>query len=307
MGNGETRVFKETAALGKELKKLGGDLLGAVSDAKAAIYFDWDNWWALNCTAGPTMDLEYKAQVLDYYKALHGLNIPVDFVGANDGLDKYKLLIAPVLYMTKTGYDEKVRRFVEHGGTFVTTFFSGIVDEHDLVITGGYPGKLRDILGIWAEEIDALPRDKENSFDYNGRTYPARLLCDLIHPEGAKELGAYQKDFYAGMPAVTVNEFGKGRAYYVATRSDEHFFRAFLEDVCRECGIKPLFERADGMEATVRENENGRFLFLLNHGDRVLEVRAEETCVDLLTEERVSGGEEIRIEPKDVKIMRITQ
>ena len=47
-----------------------------------------------------------------------------------------------------------------------------------------------------------------------------------------------------------------------ATRSDEHFFRAFLEDVCRECGIKPLFERADGMEATVRENENGRFLFL---------------------------------------------
>ncbi len=307
VGNGETRVFKETAALGKELKKLGGDLLGAVSDAKAAIYFDWDNWWALNCTAGPTMDLEYKAQVLDYYKALHGLNIPVDFVGANDGLDKYKLLIAPVLYMTKTGYDEKVRRFVEHGGTFVTTFFSGIVDEHDLVITGGYPGKLRDILGIWAEEIDALPRDKENSFDYNGRTYPARLLCDLIHPEGAKELGAYQKDFYAGMPAVTVNEFGKGRAYYVATRSDEHFFRAFLEDVCRECGIKPLFERADGMEATVRENENGRFLFLLNHGDRVLEVRAEETCVDLLTEERVSGGEEIRIEPKDVKIMRITQ
>ena len=107
VGNGDTRVFRETAKLGKELQRLGDFVLGAVTEAKAAIYFDWDNWWALTCTAGPTVDLDYKAQILDYYQALHTQNIPVDLVGAEDDLSKYKLLIAPLLYMTKTGYDEK--------------------------------------------------------------------------------------------------------------------------------------------------------------------------------------------------------
>lgn len=307
VGNGETRVFRETAKLGKELSKLGNILLGAVTEAKAAIYFDWDNWWALTCTAGPSIDLDYKAQILDYYKALHTLNIPVDFVGAEDDLGKYKLLIAPVLYMTKTGYDEKIRRFVRDGGTFITTFFSGIVDEHDLVITGGYPGRLRDILGIWAEEIDALPENKENCFDYNGGRYPARLLCDLVHSEGARELGAYQKDFYVGMPAVTVNDFGKGKAYYVATRSDAAFYSLFLQDVCEECGIMSLLESVEGVEVTVRENENGRFLFLLNHNDTFTRIRMEEDCEDLLTGESISKGTRIKMGPKDVKILKTGQ
>lgn len=307
VGNGETRVFKETAALGRELKKLGGIMLGASVDAKAAIYFDWDNWWALTCTAGPTQDLDYRAQILDYYQALHALNIPVDIVGAGDDLSRYKLLIAPLLYMTKTRYDEKVRRFVKDGGIFVTTFFSGIVDENDLVITGGYPGRLRDILGIWAEETDALPKDKENCFDYHGASYTAKLLCDLVHPEGAKALGAYQKDFYAGMPAVTVNEFGRGKAYYVATRSDADFYRQFLKDLCGECGVTPLLKHAEGVEVTARENENGRFLFLLNHGDTCAEVLIEEDCTDLLSDGSVTGGTRIRIEPKDVKILKLSR
>lgn len=307
VGNGETRVFKETAALGKELEKLGGALLGGAADAKAAIYFDWDNWWALNCTAGPTMDFDYKEMILDYYQALHSLNIPVDFVGAEDSLDKYRLFIAPLFYMTKSGYDDKVRKFVEAGGTFITTFFSGIVDEHDLVITGGYPGRLRDILGIWAEEIDALPLDKENCFDYSGSMYPARLLCDLIHPEGARVLGAYQKDFYAGMPAVTVNTFGKGKAYYVATRSDAGFYARFLQDVCAECGISPLLEHVEGVEAAMRENENGKFLFLLNHGDARAKVQIEHDCAELLTGVTVRGMTRIEIEPKDVKILKLIQ
>lgn len=307
VGNGDTRVFRETAKLGKELQRLGDFVLGAVTEAKAAIYFDWDNWWALTCTAGPTVDLDYKAQILDYYQALHTQNIPVDLVGAEDDLSKYKLLIAPLLYMTKTGYDEKIRKFVREGGIFVTTFFSGIVDEHDLVITGGYPGKLRDILGIWAEEIDALPEDKENCFDYNGSRYPARLLCDLIHSEGARALGTYQKDFYAGMPAVTVNEFGKGKAYYVATRSDAAFYRLFLQDVCEECSITPLLGDVEGVEVTVRENENGRFLFLLNHNDAFAEVYIEETCSDLLTDETFFEGTRIKMEPKGVKILKISR
>ena len=305
VGTGDTRVFREIAALGKELEKLGDATLGASVEARAAVYFDWDNWWALIHTAGPTTDLDYKEQILDYYRAFYDLNIPVDFVGAEDDLGGYRLLVAPVLYMVKEGYDEKIRRFVADGGIFVTTFFSGIVDEHDLVVTGGYPGRLRDILGIWVEEIDALPRDKENSFIYNGSRYPARLLCDLLHTEGAKALASYQEDFYAGMPAVTVHAFGKGKAYYVAARSDAEFYNQFLQDVCKDdCGIRPLLMQTRGVEVVLRKNEKGSYLFLLNHNDAFSRVWLEDGCTDMLSGEYIHGGREIKLAPKDVRILQ---
>lgn len=304
VGNGETRVYREVAALGKELEQLGDATLGAVTNAKIAIYFDWDNWWALNFTAGPSADLNYKEEVFCFYQALYGMNVPIDFVGAEDALDQYQILIAPVLYMTKPGYDEKIRKFVTDGGTFVTTFFSGIVDEHDLVVTGGYPGRLRDILGIWAEEIDALPREKENSFIYKGQTYPARLLCDLIHLEASESLGEYQSDFYAGMPAVTVNQFGKGRAYYVATHSNEAFYLEFLSDLCRKCNMESLHERVEGLEVTVRENEQGKYLFFLNHNDNAVQTVLEDDFLELLTNEIYKKGAVLKIKEKDVKILK---
>ena len=276
VGTNETRVFREVKALGAELKELGEQTLGAVTDAKAAIYFDWDNWWAIECSAGPNCDLKYKDEIYNYYQALYKLNIPVDIVGPEDDLGKYQLLIAPILYMTKTGYDEKIRTFVKNGGTFVTTFFSGIADEHDLIVTGGYPGKLRDIMGIWVEESDALPSGAENHFTYRGKAYPAKLLCDLSHLEGAEALSVYEEDFYAQMPAITKNQFGDGRAYYVATRSSEEFYQTLMADICEECGVESLLAPQENLEVTMRRNENGRFLFLLNHADREQETVIKE-------------------------------
>ncbi len=43
--------------------------------------------------------------------------------------------------------------------------------------------------------------------------YQVRHLCELIHIESAQALATYRDDFYAGRPAVTVNAFGKGKAW----------------------------------------------------------------------------------------------
>ena len=305
VGTNETRVFREVKALGAELKELGEQTLGAVTDAKAAIYFDWDNWWAIECSAGPNCDLKYKDEIYNYYQALYKLNIPVDIVGPEDDLGKYQLLIAPILYMTKTGYDEKIRTFVKNGGTFVTTFFSGIADEHDLIVTGGYPGKLRDIMGIWVEESDALPSGAENHFTYRGKAYPAKLLCDLSHLEGAEALSVYEEDFYAQMPAITKNQFGDGRAYYVATRSSEEFYQTLMADICEECGVESLLAPQENLEVTMRRNENGRFLFLLNHADREQETVIKEAGCGLLEKQEYAAGDVVSVPAKGVQIIKL--
>lgn len=307
VGTNQTRVYREAQALGKELERIGEETLGAVTEAEVAVYFDWDNWWAIECSAGPSCELKYKDEVYLYYEALHSLNIPADIVGEEDDLERYKVLIAPILYMTKPGYDEKIRRFVKKGGVFVTTFFSGIVDEHDLVITDGYPGRLRDILGIWVEESDALPHGVQNEFSYQGIVYPAKLLCDLSHPEGAEVLSTYEKDFYQGMPAITKNSFGKGEAYYVATRSDRAFYEKFIGTLCKEAGIRPVAEPQKKLEATIRSNENGRYLFLLNHGEEMLSVILEYSGKELLSGNTYQAGEKVKLPAKGVFILSLQE
>lgn len=305
VGHENTRVFREIAELGTELEKIGSLTLGARTDAKAAIVFDWDNWWSTSYSAGPSINLRYCDEILNYYKAFHNLNVPVDIISVEDDISQYSLVVAPLLYMVKSGHDEKLRSFVKNGGSFLTTFFSGYVDEHDLVTTGGYPGRLRDILGIWVEEEDALPENDENSFTYEGTAYPAILLCDLLHTEGAEALCFYEKDFYAGMPVLTRNRFGNGYAYYVAARSNAGFYRHLIDNICKEAGIKPLMETPELIEVTQRRNENGTFLFFLNHDTKAHDISLNCAGTDILTDQVYQSGGYLKLEAKGVAIIQV--
>ena len=303
VGNENTRVFREIAALGKELEEIGDLTLGSRTKAKIGLLFDWDNWWSIEYSAGPSCELRYLTEFGRYYESLRKMNYDVDIIGMDDALEPYAIVIAPVLYMVKGDYDEKIRSYTRNGGTFVTTFFSGIVQENDLVTLGGYPGKLRDIMGIWVEEIDALPNGEKNEFTYEGEKYPAKLLCDIIHTEGAKSLSEYEKDFYAGSPAATVNSFGKGKAYYIGTASSEAFYQKLLTEICEDAGVTPVLKTPEMVEVTSRENEKGRYLFVMNHADESKKISLSGNYKDIITGKNYHEQEMV-LPGKDVAILR---
>ncbi len=304
-GTEHTRVFREISVLGGELEQIGKRTMGMRTKSDVALIMDWDNWWAIEYSAGPSVELKYLNEFGRYYEALRKMNYNVDIISPEDDLTPYRVVIAPVFYMVKGDCDEKIRSFVKKGGSFVTTFFSGIVQENDLVMPGGYPGSLRDILGIWVEEQDALPKDQYNHFTYKGKTYPAELLCDLLHPETARQIDedGYHEDFYQGFPVLTKNELGEGSAYYVATASNEAFYKEFLKDVCEEKGVLPVMELPEGVEATSRENDQERIVFLLNHNDTETEIDLPYPCQDLLTNEILAAGKLV-LTPKDVRLLQ---
>lgn len=229
----------------------------------------------------------------------------MDVISVEDDLSGYALVTAPMLYMCKDGFDGKLRKFVEGGGFFLTTYFSGYVEDHDLVVTGGYPGRLKDILGIWVEESDALPEGEGNRFLYGGKEYRAEILCDLLHLQGAEALSVYEEDFYAGMPVLTAHSYGKGKAFYMAARSGDDFYEEFIKDLCEEAGIRPIMEAPQQIEVTMRENGNGKFLFLLNHGEDTQEAVLPCGGEDLLTGGRYGKGEKLRLGKKDVAILKV--
>ncbi|WP_339219942.1 beta-galactosidase [Paenibacillus sp. FSL W7-1279] len=292
VGHEHTRVFRECAELGKELQQLGDRILDARSDAKVAIIYDWENRWGIDLSSGPTVALNYVNEVHKYYDALHQLHIQTDMISVEEDFRKYDVVIAPVMYMAKQGFAERVEAFVSRGGTFVTTFFSGIVNENDLVTLGGYPGELRKVMGVWAEEIDALLPGQQNQMVLRGRkgqlegTYDCGILCDVIHAEGAEVVAEYGSDYYQGMPSLTVNSFGQGKAWYVATSPEPKFLKDLMQTICNDHGIEPVLKAPEGVEVTKRVKEGVEFTFVLNHmPESKLVPLAGETYVDLLTGE----------------------
>ncbi|WP_145319063.1 beta-galactosidase [Paenibacillus xylanexedens] len=309
-GHENTRVFREVAELGKELQILGDTTLGATVESKVAIVFDWDNWWAIEKSSGPTVALNYVDQIHKYYAAFFRRNIQVDIVSVDTDISKYDIVLAPVLYMVKPGFAAKLEKYVAAGGTFLTTFFSGIVNENDLVTTGGYPGELRKLLGIWVEEIDALLPEQKNRIvlkeaygDLQGE-YGCGMLCDLLHSEGAEVIAEYGDDFYKGMPVVTRNTFGQGEAWYVASDPDERFLDGLLGQLAAAKNVESLLATPEGVEVSARTKDGKPYLFVMNHNASTQSYDlGTAKAHDLLTDRELSGS--VEIEARGVQLLEM--
>lgn len=291
VGHEDTRVFRETAALGAELAQLS-DIIGTQTQSQVAVIFDWDNYWALEYTSGPTVDLKYVEQIHRYYRYFHEQNIAVDLVPVDADLSKYKLVAAPVLYMIKEGMQERLTDFVKQGGSLLTTYMSGIVDQSDNVHLGGYPGPLRELAGIWVEEIDALAPEQSNGVSLVNEelTGTSNLVSDLIHLENAEALAHYTSNFYAGMPAVTKNTFGDGTVYYFGGQLEDQLQDQLFKTIVKETDITPVIEEATKLEIACRENEEAKFFVIINFHEEAQPLPAMFVGkTDLLTGEVLSS------------------
>jgi beta-galactosidase len=264
-GSENTRVFRDVAELGRRLKSLD-DLVGADTPARAALIHDYQVRWALEDAKGFLQDKTgYGETLISHYRPFWKRGIPLDVIDLRQTLDKYRLVIAPMLYMLREGAAERIDAFVQQGGTFVATYVTGYVNESALAFPGGFPGPLKETLGLWSEEIDALYSGESNSVEWNGKSYRAFDLCELIHARGAEALGVYGGDFYAGRPALTLNRRGKGRSYFIAARTGEDFLDDFYRHACAEAGVTPLYgDLPEGVTAQIRSNGEKDFVFLLN-------------------------------------------
>lgn len=264
-GRTDTRAFKEVARLGHDLKKVVSIIKGAKTNAKVGILFDWSNFWSFEYVDGITKDFQYVPIILDYYRQFYERNIPTDVISVDDDFSQYDLIVAPVLYMVKPGLGEKINHFVHVGGNFITSFMSGMVNSSDNVYTGGYPGPLKDVTGIWVEESDAVVPGHQTKISFDDQEYSANLVCDLIHLEGAKAIATYANEFYAGTPAVTENKYGNGNVWYVGSRLEHAGLAKVIDRVIQVSGVKPLVEQASSLEITERiTKDNQKLYFVLN-------------------------------------------
>ena len=217
-----------------------------------------------------------------------------------------------MLYMLLPGVAERLTEWVRKGGTLVGTFLTGIADENDLVFEGGWPGPLRPMFGIWAEEIDYLYEDESNRLiSGQGNTaglsgeYKLMHACDLIHAESAQVQATYGDDFYAGRPCLTRNRFGAGTAWYVAAFSEQRLFDDLHARLVRDLGIRRALDAdlPEGVTAQVRTDGTTRYVFLMNFTKAEKSVDLGPAAfADAVGGGRVSGV--CRLEPYGVRVLK---
>ena len=311
-GHDNTRVFKDVSKVGSVLKQLK-EIKGSTTESEVAIIYDIENRWAIDDLQGLKKDKKgYVESCQEAYKVFWENGVSVDVINMDCDLSKYKLVIAPMLYMIRPKVAERISEFIKNGGTFVTTYFSGIVDENDLCFLGGFPGPLRKATGIWAEETDSLYDNEVNYIDFKDSnidglkgSYEVKDYCDLIHAETAEILGVYKSDFYANMPALTVNNYGKGKAYYIAARTKEDFNNDFYSKLIKELNIKSVIDGKlpNGVTAQMRCNEKYEFIFLMNFTEEEKTVNLEnKNYIDMISGEDI--GKEIHLDKYGIKILK---
>jgi beta-galactosidase len=308
-GRADTRVFREVAELGAQLERLGGSTLGARTPARVAMLFDWDSWWALEISDGPSRLVRYQPVVLAYYTALWQAGVDVDVVPVTADLSRYDVVLVPALHMLKGDLARRLEEVARRGGSVLATFLSGRVDENDNAFLMDVPGPLGPLMGIRIDEWDAREPEFVNPVCLKSGSdrldADARLLFELVIPQGAETVGTYQADFYAGTPAVTRNRFGSGHGWYVAAGLDQEGVSWVVRQVLADHDIALRYPDASGLETTLRVAPDGtRFLFLLNHRDEPVEVTAGHTGTDLLTGTQVRAGQRITLEARAVLVLR---
>ncbi len=285
-----TRTWDAVTDLGARLAALG-DLPAPGRDARVALVFDWESWWAVEERDHP-IEIDYLALVLEWYGAFHARNIQVDVIGPEEVDEGYDLAVAPVLYLLRDEGAAALSRFVEGGGTLLAGPFSDIVDTHDQFRSGGFLTQLGPLLGVRFEDFGALGGVSTGgtgvgaqtvraagaggtvTFDLRGASLPGGIVAERVHAVGASVIATFETGLTAGSPALTRHAHGAGEGWYVATQPVAEGLDAVVAAVVEASGVRPVI---DALPAGVEAARRGDLVTLINHGDDRVEIAIEGT------------------------------
>lgn len=303
---GENRRYREAAGIAHELRAIGDELAGTQVKGQAAIVFSYEDEWAFEIQPNSHgfRRVEYLQRL---YSSLRRAGLNVDFVKPGDDLSSYGIVIAPANYIVTREIAESYEKFVQNGGTLIITFRSGVKDQnnipHELVL----PGLLAGLAGVRVEEYESIPAGvsyrlvRQAGFSEGGQL-TGTVFADWILPTSASPLLKYDEPGIEGYSAATVNEYGRGRVYYVGTAvGEDSFYADLIARAMAESGIQVGVRPPEGVEVCTRSDDEKELIFVINHTREQRQIELPEG-IDLLSGQAVGGV--TTLEPEMVLVVR---
>jgi beta-galactosidase len=302
-GDPQSRSYREIKDLGREIKRLRAlGLAGSAVENQVAILRSFDTCRAMELYYGGRL-FDYEAELQRYYRPLLHQNVGLDIVHPEDDLSPYGVIFAPLLMLVTPEQVARLRRFVEAGGTLVTSYRLGAYDEHAVVPAETLPGDaLSELCGLKIHEYDSLmteaPADPTPIVAWDGETFHTQVWADMLEPTRAEVLARYTNEWYAPYAALTRNRVGKGQAIYVGAGLDEAFYERFVPQVVAEAGIAPLLETPEGVAVKARLVKGQPLLFIMNYTTEPQTITLPRPMHDVLLNRPVEMN--VVLPPRDV-------
>ena len=308
----DSAVFRDVCELGADLNKLSDEgILGSrLAKSRVAVVFDYESEWATEHTATPTQHVHHVDEPLAWFRALADQGVTADVVPVRGAWDGYEMVVLPSVYLLSEETTRRVRDYVVGGGRLVVTYYTGISDEKDHVWLGGYPGSIRDVVGVRVEEFMPMGNDFTGVPDHldlsNGAV--AHDIADVIGSvdESATVLATFKDNPWTGMdgvPAIVANMFGEGRSVYVGARLGREGLALSLPEILESLGMAEAGGNDGRVLHVEREGADGsRFVFSFNRTHETVRVPVEgEVVVSSFAD---VDGETASIKPNGVIVTK---
>jgi hypothetical protein len=247
-------------------------------------------------TAQARQDREPTGNINDefngFYDALIKSHVPCDVLDEEslrrDDIGRYSLLILPNAACTGKAADDRVREYVRNGGNLIASFETSLCDENGRRMDDF---GLFDLFGIRLLRSALKPyphfyffrRDVWSDVfsDIQPELLPAPLVSCEIAPLSAKAVSPFSVKLKgwdgseilpSEYPAVTINEYGKGRAVYLAGAFGEQYWkykpqeiRLLLRNLFRLLSppLVILENAPETVEVVHRQTQDGREIITL--------------------------------------------
>ena len=276
----DTDLHRAVREQGRLLGRLRS-VVGTAVDARVALVFDWPSLWAGEADSVPSTLLRVPDQLAAYHEPFWRAGIATDVVPPGADLDRYDLVVVPLLHLVSDADAANLARVASRGGTLLVGPFSGIADEDQRIRQGRFPVPWADVLGVSGEQHRPLPAAGVPVRSERYGSFTASLWSEHLTADGAEVLATYAGAGLDGRPAILrhgTRLVRLDRAAGTGARRD----RGGLRRGGRRgaAGARPC---PDGVEVALR----GDLLFVLNHGDADAELAW--TGHDLLTQTDVDG------------------
>lgn len=299
------RRYAEASRVANEFQSLAPALEGTTVRPQVAIVYTYENRWAFGIQPN-ARDFDYFNHLFQYHRSLKKEGVNIDFVNDSEDIAGYRAVILPAGYIVTPEFAKKLEDYVRAGGKLLLTTRSGVKDTDNVPYESTLPGFFRQMAGIKLEEYEALLEEYPVQFaeSWGGGTFGVKTLADWVIPETAQVVAGYQEPYLRDFAAVTVNDFGAGKVYYIGTCfSSDDAVRLILTHLLDDAGVKRLIIVPDGVITSLREKGNDRFLFILNHNDDPVEIdlSALPPCREMVSQQTV--GNILQVAGGDVAVL----
>jgi beta-galactosidase len=301
----DTRVHRAVQELGRDLRALSA-MAGTDVHAEVAILFDWSSWWAAEEPAVPSDRLRVLPQLRAWYRPLWEAGIGVDVVDPHADLARYRLVLAPQLYLLDDEAVTNLRGYLATGGCLALGPFSAVADGNARVRTGGFPVPFADLLDASGEEWWPLPEGGAGLVPDavgptslgtgHAETWAERLR---LHGPGAVCELRFEGGDLDGEPALVRSR--DGGLHYLATMPDAALLKRWLLGLLAGRGIGPA-HRVPAVPDGAEVAQRGPFTLVINHRPTEVDVPLSTPHLDVL--EDVEHVDHVHLSPGGSIVLR---